>query len=359
MQTLSTVRNIRRKSRPTAGRRSRAQGQDQIGPLASCANGFLNHSFLPLCVPERVLPPREITESGYFQSVKELCSVNGLQPLEVGHLPYPYNILLSHRDLTTKLNRSPYETALVITKEDNDTVGLSTKQQFEFGHTLYYIPVIPLYLFLRHRQNRPSGNLLLAVMSYLYREAGVPYHRGQDSFMAGEYEMIKECCLEAMAEHPDDYEEDMADINRTDICSDIMLRKMASPYHLENLEQTIKLFKAQNEHDENCLMLAREALALYREFPGNHIWQNLTDLEEWDDTAACDAYISFIADGKGWQYERIEQNVNEYLGNFSGVHQPTVICDYDGKATQPRTLEYEYRVYDLVLSLCTILFDLP
>lgn len=359
MQTLSTVRNIRRKPQPITGRSSRTQGQSQISPLASCADGFLNHSFLPLCLPERQLPNKEITEYGYFQSVKELCKVNGLQPLEVSHLPYPSNILLSHRDLSAKLNRLPYETELVITKNDDDTVGLSTKQEFEFGHTLYYIPVIPLYRFLRDRQNRPSGNLLLAIMSYLYREAGVPYHRGQSSFMTGEYEMFKEYYLETIDEMPDDYEEDMAEINRVEICSDIMQRKMASPYHLENLERAINRFHPQNDRDENCLMLARETLALYREFPGRHIWQNLTDLEEWDDTAECDAYISFIADGTGWLYEIIEQNVNEYLGNYSEVHQPTVICDYDGKATEPHTLEFEYRVYDLILSLCTILFDLP
>lgn len=359
MQTLSTISNIRRKPQPTAGRSSRAKGQSQINTLASCADGFLKHRFLPLCVPELQLPDREKVEQGYFQSVTELCNVNGIEQLDVSHLPYPYNILLSHHDLSIKLNRQPYEVQLVITKDDNDAVALSTKQEFEFGQTLYYIPVIPLYRFLRDSKNRGTGNLLLAVMSYLYREAGVPYHREQESFMAGEYEMFKEYFLETMEENPDDYEEDMADINRTEICSDIMLRKIRSPYHLQNLEKAIQRFHPQNQRDEDCLNVAAEALSLYREFPGNHIWQHLSDLEDWDDTAECDAYISFIADGTGWLYDRIEQNVNEYLGNFSYVHQPTIVVDYEGNTNQPRTLEFEHRLYELVLSLCTILFDLP
>ncbi|RWY53869.1 hypothetical protein [Mucilaginibacter gilvus] len=67
-----------------------------------------------------------------------------------------------------------------------------TEPVFEVGNQLFYIPVVPLFRFLRKKENKQCGELLLAVMSYLYREAGVPYYRDEGWFMFNEYEMNKE-----------------------------------------------------------------------------------------------------------------------------------------------------------------------
>jgi hypothetical protein len=314
---------------------------------------------MPLCHVKGKTPDRETAEMGYFKSVAELCQIHGLQPLEVGHLPYPYNVLLSHRDLSKKLNRLPYDTELLIAKcEQDKTIALATKQVYEVGNTLYFIPVIPLFRFMRHKENKACGTLLLAVLSYLYREAGIPYYRDEDNFINGEYEMNKEYFLECLSENPDDYEEDMSDIVRNDICGDIMQRRIHNRYHLDNFARTIDRFKPRNPFEEECLLIAKDAFALYQEFPNRSVFQNIPDPDDWDEVATPESYVAFIGDGKGWVYENIERYVNDYLGNFSEMALPVCTQVFNGTATAPQTLEFENRLFDLITDLCNILFDL-
>ena len=360
MQTIPSIRKIRRKPQRVARHRGSTKGQSQISPLASYTDGFLNHSFMPLCQKETKLPAKEIAETAYYKSVNDLCKIHGLQPLDTAHLPYPSNILLSHRDINNKLNRLPYATELFITRSQSDsTIALTTKQVYEVGNTLYYIPVIPLFRFLRHKENKASGTLLLAVMSYLYREAGIPYYRDEDNFINGEYEMNKEYFLECMNENPDEYEEDISDIIRNDICGDIMQRKIHNRYHLDNFAETIERFKPQNAFDEECLLVAKDALALYLEFPKSSVFQHIEEPEDWDEVAVPETYIAFIGDAKGWVYETIERQINDYLGNFAEMLLPTCVQVFDGTATEQRTLEFEYRLFELITDLCNLLFDLP
>ena len=315
---------------------------------------------MPLCQKETKLPAKETAETAYYKSVNDLCKIHSLQPLDTAHLPYPYNILLSHWDINNKLNRLPYDTELFITRSQSDsTIALATKQVYEVGNTLYYIPVIPLFRFLRHKENKASGTLLLAVMSYLYREAGIPYYRDEDNFINGEYEMNREYFLECMNENPDDYEEDISDIIRNDICGDIMQRKIHNRYHLDNFAKTIERFKPQNAFDEECLLVAKDALALYLEFPKSSVFQHIDEPEDWDEVAVPETYVAFIGDAKGWVYETIERQINDYLGNFAEMLLPTIVQVFDGTTIEHKTLEFEYRLFELITDLCNLLFDLP
>ncbi|SDH29448.1 hypothetical protein [Mucilaginibacter gossypii] len=360
MQTIPSIRKIRRKPQRVARHTGGTKGQSQISPLASCTDGFLNHRFMPLCEPGKELPEQVRTETEFFKSADSLCQVHGFAQAGFKAMPYPYNILLTYRDLETKLNRQPYDNELYITRGWLDhAVTLATKQVYEVGNTLYYIPVIPLFLFLRHRENKASGMLLLAVMSYLYREAGIPYYRDEGNFINGEYEMNKEYFLECVNENPDEYEEDISDIIRNDICGDIMQRKIHNRYHLDNFTKTVECFKPQNAFDEECLLVAKEALALYLEFPNSSVFQHIDEPEDWDEVAIPESYVSFIGDGKGWVYETIERQINDYLGNFSEMLLPTCVQVFDGTTIEHKTLEFEYRLFELITDLCNILFELP
>jgi hypothetical protein len=360
MQTISSIRKILRKPQRTTRHTDGTKGQGKVSPLASCADGFLNHRFMPLCEPGKELREQERTETEFFKSADNLCQLHGFVQSGFKLMPYPYNILLTHRDLQTKLNRQPYDSELYITCGWLDhAVTLATKQIYEVGNTLYYIPVIPLFRFLRHKKNKASGSLLLTVMSYLYREAGIPYYRDEDNYMFCEYEANKEYFLECMNESPDEYEEDISDIIRNDICGDIMHRKIHNRYHLDNFSKTIERFKPQNAFDEECLLVAKGALALYLEFPNSSVFQHIEEPEDMDEVATPETYISFIGDGKGWVYETIERQINDYLGNFAEMVLPTCVQVFDGTTTEQRTLEFEYRLFELITDLCNILFELP
>jgi len=359
MQTPSPVRNIRRKPQPVARCAGGLKRQSQISPAAPGADGFLSHSFMPLCHQANKLPLPEQTEIDFFQSANELCKLHGFQAMDVSCLPYPYNILLTHRDIKNKLNRQPYETELFITKKQGDkTIALATKQVYEVGQTLFYIPVIPLYRFLRNRKNKASGELLLAVMSYLYREAGIPYYRDEGGYMFDEYEYNREYYKECMENAGDDeYEEDIKDILKNEVCGDIMHRKIYSPYHLDHFAETVERFKPKNALEEECLLVAIDALQLHFDFPKNSVFQHIQEPE--DEAATPETYISFIGDDKGWIYDNIERSVNELLGNYAEMALPVRVQVFDGTATEVETIEFEYRLFDLITNLCNILYGLP
>jgi hypothetical protein len=357
MQTLSTVRNIRRKPQPAARCTGGIKRQGQISPGTPGADGFLNHSFLPLCHKAGKLPAQEPTEADYYKSATELCKLHGFQQLDVTGLAYPYNILLAQRDIKNKLNRQPYETELFITKGQADKkITLATKQVYEVGQTLYYIPVIPLYRFLRHKENKACGELFLGVMSYLYREAGIPYYRDEGNYMYDEYEYNREYYLECIENAGDEYEEDCKDILKNEICGDIMHRKIYSPYHLDHFAETIERFEPKNVFDEECLLVAKDAFALYLDFPKNSVFQHIQEPE--DEAATPETYISFIGDDKGWIYDNIERSVNELLGNYAEMALPVRVQVFDGTAIGVETLEFEYRLFELIANLCNILYEL-
>jgi hypothetical protein len=362
MQTISTVRNIRRKPQPVARYTGGLKGQGQVSTGTTGADGFLSHSFLPLCHKAGKLPAQEPTEADYYQSVNELCKLHDFKPIDVTGMAYPYNILLTHRDIKNKLNRQHYETELYITKgQANKKIALATKQVYEVGNTLYYIPVIPLYRFLRHRENKASGELLLAVMSYLYRQAGIPYYRDEGNYMYDEYEYNREYYMECMENTGgDEYEEDIKDLLKNEICGDIMHRKIYSPYHLDHFAETIERFKPKNTLEEECLLAAKDALQLYLDFPKCSVFQHIDAPDDEEvEVATPETYISFIGDDKGWVYDNIERQVNELLGNYAEMALPVWVQVFDGTTVNVENLEFEYRLFELITNLCNILYGLP
>ncbi|MBB6107740.1 hypothetical protein SAMN05421821_101344 [Mucilaginibacter lappiensis] len=359
MQTLPAIRNIRPKPRQAAGRTGGLNRQSPVSTAPRSTDGFLNHSFLPLCHAAGKLPPQAETENAFYESATLLCNLHGLTPMEVRGVPYPYNILLTHRDISRKLNRQPEETELTITRTKGDRrVVLATEQAYEFGGSLFYIPVIPLYRFLRVKANKACGNLLLAVISYLYREAGIPYYRDEGSYLFDEYAMNREFFLESVGEEPDEYEEDLSDIVRNEICGDIMHRKIYNRYHLEHFAENIEKFDPQNELEEECLVVAKEALQLSLDFPGNWVFQNIDSSFDEEEVATPEAFVSFIGDSRGWVFDSIQRQINDYLGNFAEIAIPKAVRVHDGTASEIKDLKFEYRLFELIENLSNILYDL-
>ncbi|NHA03312.1 hypothetical protein G7092_05885 [Mucilaginibacter sp. HC2] len=359
MQTLSAIGDIRPKSRPAARCAGGLQRQSPVCTTPPGADGFLNHSFLPPCHVTGKLPPQAETEQGFYESARLLCDLHGLKPVDTTHMPYPYNILLCYRDISRKLNRQPEETELLITRAKGDRrVVLVTQQAYEFGGALFYIPVIPLYRFLRVRENKVCGNLLLAVMCYLYREAGIPYYRDEGSYLFDEYEMNKEFFLESFKDEPGEYGEDLSDIICNEICGDIMHRKFYNSYHLEHFAENIESFSPRNEIDEECLAVAKDALQLSIDFPHNHVFQNIDSSFDQDEVATPEAFVSFTGDSRGWVFDAVQRQINDYLGNFAEIAVPKSLQVFDGTASGIKDLKFEYRLFELIENLCHILYDL-
>jgi hypothetical protein len=361
MQTLSAVKRIRTEPRQIAGGTGSEKGQS---PLCSCqpvADGFLNHNFLPRYQPEATMLQAHEVEMGYFSSLAILSKVHGIEPMDVRGKPYPYNVLLSHWDMKRKLNRQPIETGLHIVQDDNERVRLATRQVWKIGHTLYYIPVMPLFKLLRIKERKATAELLLSVMAYLYHEAGIPYYRQESSFLHYHYQMNKDWLEDCKDEYDDDeYQKNASDILKTEYCGDVMERRIYNRYQLEHFTERLDAYKPGNGLERDCLRVAADAFGLMREYPGHTVFRHVAEPEPDDESACFEAYVSFICKTDGWFYENVERGVSDELNEYADTTQPCVIQVFDDtEAKRKEGLEFEYRLFELISDLTTILFDLP
>lgn len=157
METLSANRRIRTRPRQVARCSGSKEEQTTISTDSVAANGFLKHSFLPLYEESEQLPDKKQVEQGFFKSLSILTSLYGLQPMNVSDKSYPYTILLAHWDALRQLNNTKQRELSIIQDEQNN-INLATKQTYNIGTTLYYIPVLPLYRLLKENHHKKVLN---------------------------------------------------------------------------------------------------------------------------------------------------------------------------------------------------------
>ena len=89
----------------------------------------------------------------------------------------------------------------------------NSRQVFEADHTLYFVPVMPLFRLLRMQGQKSCAELLLSAFGYLYHTVRIPYYRDPSSYMHYHYECNKEWLLECRSDFEgDEYEENMHDV---------------------------------------------------------------------------------------------------------------------------------------------------
>lgn len=138
MQTIQTVRSIRRKSKEIARCAGNKKEQEQFRTLGTVTDGFLRHPFLPLFEQGKKLPDPKQTEKRFFSSLSILTGVYGFEVIDVENKPYPYNILLMHSYAQKQLRKSGQDIELSIVQDDKGTVKLATNHSYSTGNTLYY-----------------------------------------------------------------------------------------------------------------------------------------------------------------------------------------------------------------------------
>lgn len=323
----------------------------------------MSHRFLPLYEPEHNLPPQPEVEMGYYASLSLLGRLHGIAPEEYRDKPYPYNILLSYADTRRRLNRQPIETTLHIVRDDSERVRLATKQVFEAGHTLYYVPVMPLFRLLRMPGQKHCAELLLSVFSYLYHTVQIPYYRDPSSYMHYHYECNKEWLLECQSDFEgDEYEENMHDVWKNEYVGDVMERKLYNRYNLEHFAERLYSFKPLSEFQRDALRVATDAFELTQAYPDATVFRNVEEVDHYenDDIASFDPYVSFVGDVDGWLYDNIERGVSDELNNYCQTAQPCKVQVFDDPEAEKATgLDFEYRLFELISNLTTLLTDLP
>ena len=359
MSALSATQSICARPRQTARCAGSSQGQTDARTRQRTADGFLNHVFLPLYEPGRNAPPAHEIEMGYYSSLSILSRLYVLEVAQYREKPYPFNILLSYRDVKRRLNRKPIETTLHILKDDKERVKVATRQEFEPGHTLYFIPVLPLYRLLRKQEQRKCAELLLSVYAYLYHHAQIPYYRDPSSYMFYQYECNKEWLMECSVDFEgDEYEENMSDVWRNDYVGDVIERKIYNRYHLEHFSERLAGFEPNGPFQREALRIAADAWQLMQDYPDATVFRNVpeSDPEQEDEVACFDRYVSFVGDVDGWLYDTVERAISDELNEYSETQVPRKVQVFDDPEAGIVTgLDFEYRLFELICNITTLL----
>lgn len=206
------------------------------------ANGFLNCTFLPkLKATKTVQACKTNTERDFYTSLSQLAEHYQITPLQTESFGFPYNIVLSMWDLETQLSRTHINWDSLNLVQDSQKTYLESKEKFDTGTNLYYIPIVPLFLMLKDPKRKKTAQLLISVCSYLYHIADVPYYRQEDSYLYWLYDMMLDWVEQ------DDEQEEMEqykrDIRQAEWIGNRMEQKLFNRINLKVFKQRLKQFR--------------------------------------------------------------------------------------------------------------------
>jgi hypothetical protein len=369
MPTLSTDRTVRVGDRPLARCEGGQAEQSPFGSAGTFADGFLSHSFLPLCEPSAELPEEQITTEGFFKSLGYLCCHYGLKPFDVSAMAYPANVLLATWQVRRQVKKQGRRRDLAIIEQEDGQVTLKVTETLNTGNTLFYIPVITLFHWHNQRKNRKTAELLLGICAYLFNEVGVPYFRDPDTYMQGNYEMIQQWVDDDCGDmDKDDLNKHQNDLNKVYHFGDLMEKRIKSKVNLEQLAVRTENFKVTSDFQRAVKDLAIRTLSIWDHYPKRNIYQQANYPEVGDEGYDEDyynflhihEYVGFIGDTHSCLYDSMMDMINNDLNERAKVIEPQVTTLFDSPTLAYQdTLRYEHEVFELISDLCTLLNELP
>ncbi|MFP3596940.1 hypothetical protein [Chryseobacterium sp. SIMBA_029] len=325
-------------------------------------NGFLKTTFLPkLKTAQSLQAPKRLSkvERDYYLSLSKLVKHYGINPIETAQFPYPYNIALSLWDTENKLKSTVYNLENIRVVQEKKKVFIVTEECCSVGLTLYYIPVIPLFLMLKNKARRKTAQLLLSVCSYLYHIADVPYYRQEDAYLFWQYDMMENWIAQDDEEVDNQHCKD--ELKQAEHIGDLVEQKIYNRKTLSAFENRLKQFKARDSFDAECLKMAKEVFSLYQSYPTASIFRNAPEINENEDdyyeheTVAMEKYISFWADSTGWLSESLSECINNEFNEYGDVQEPKISKRFDDNPITANNLNFENRLFDLLDELIYLL----
>lgn len=357
-QTIGRVCKLDAK---TKGRQRSTEGQTEVRANSNATNGFLKCSFLPKLQEAQTVQAcgkSKKTEGDFYQSLSQLAEHYGIQPMQSRQYGYPYNIALALDDAQEKLKHkvSNWEELSLI--QDCRKTYLTSGERYNTHATVYYIPVIPLYLLSQNPKRKQAVQLLQSVCAYLYHIVQVPYYRQEQSYLYWMYEMVSEWVTS------DDENEDLTtyvnEIKQAEQIGERMEQKIYNHHNLSRFKERLNNFKAKDSFDQDCFRLGGETLALYEQYPNEAIYRNAqpnrdTDEDENENIIAMDKYISFCADTKGLVFQSLFECVNAEFQEYTQTEEPFILKRFDGNNISGNTLDFEKRVFTIMEDLIFLL----
>lgn len=286
------------------------------------------------------------------RSLCHLATHYGIKHLNTEGVPYPQNLTLAITDAEHQIQAKGIDISQIKIRKTGQKAFLITTEHCIDCSTLYYIPVIPLYNILKGAKTRQAGKLLQFAFAYLLK-IGVPYYRNDGTELYATYEMLEEMMQEDESEIPP------SEMSQAFTIGDIVLKKISNPETLKNIGSLIDNFHCKSPFDHACLKIAADAYSIYKQYPHESIFRNeaVADHEgewEFEYLVTMDKYTAFCADISGSLSYQIDQFQNDDLTQADAITEPLLTKEFNGDALSGN-LDFEKRVYDLIIDLCSFL----
>ena len=356
-----TVGRVRQLDAKTKGRKPSAERQAEIRTNSNATNGILKCTFLPKLKTAQSVQACQKTERDFYKSLSKLAEHYSIEPMQTQDFEFPYNIVLSMWDMETKVKRTNINWEGFKLIQDSKKTYFTSEERYNTGTTLYYIPVVPLFQILKDQKRKKTAQLLLSVCSYLYHIAQIPYYRQEESYLYWLYEMMNDWVEQD--EETAETETNKRELRNAEYIGDKVEQKLFNLINLKVFEKRLNRFKSVDTFDSECWKIARNAFALYTEYPSENIFRNATlpEKDPYDndenEIIGMEKYISFIADTKGWLYESLSDTINNEFNEYGAMEEPTISKQFDGSEIPTANLDFENRLFDLLNDLSGLLYE--
>ncbi|TDW46696.1 hypothetical protein EV144_106370 [Flavobacterium sp. 270] len=339
-----------------------SERQTQISTCSNASNGFLRTSFLPKLQETKTVQACQKTvkmQKDFYTSLSKLAIHYGIVPMQTNQFEYPNNIALAIWDIKEKLQQNVLNWQEIRLVQDKQKTYFISEEKYNTGTTLYYIPIEPLYQMLHDQKRNRNAQLLISICSYLYHIADIPYFRQEDTYLYWMYEMHKDW----MEQDDEERENEMyrLEFEKAEWIGDYMEQKIFNRINLSVFEQRINSFKRCDSFDLECLRMAKNAFALYTEYPNETIFRNAPKKEDHEseeyETIGMEKYISFISQTKGWLYESIAETINNEFNEYGAMEEPTTCKHFDQADVTNNSLDFENKLFALLDDICNLLYN--
>lgn len=356
------IGRVRKVAAKAKGCKPGAERQTEIRTDSNATNGILKCTFLPKLKMAQSVQASKKTERDFYKSLSKLAEHYSIEPMQTRDFDFPYNIALSMWDMEGKVKHSNVNWDGFKLVQDSKKTFLICEERYNTGTTLYYIPIVPLFLMLKDPKRKKTAQLLLSVCSYLYHIADIPYYRQEDSYLYWLYETHKDWIeQDEEAEETETYK---SELRNAEYVGDRMEQKLFNRTNLKVFKQRLSRFKSIDRFDRECWQVACNAFAIYLEYPSATIFRNAPLHEEdpynddyENEAIGMEKYISFIADTKGWLYESLTDSINNEFNEYGAMEEPIISKSFDGSSMPLIDLDFENRLFALLDDLCTLLYD--
>ena len=356
-----TVGRVCQLDAKTKGCKPSAERQAEVRTDSNATNGILKCTFLPKLKTAKSVQACQKTERDFHKSLSKLAEHHSIEPMQTQDFEFPYNIVLSMWDMETKVKRTNINWEGFKLIQDSKKTYFTSEERYNTGTTLYYIPVVPLFQILKDQKRKKTAQLLLSVCSYLYHIAQIPYYRQEESYLYWLYEMMNDWVEQD--EETAETETNKRELRNAEYIGDKVEQKLFNLINLKVFEKRLNRFKSVDTFDSECWKIARNAFALYTEYPSENIFRNATlpEKDPYDndenEIIGMEKYISFIADTKGWLYESLSDTINNEFNEYGAMEEPTISKRFNGSEISTANLDFEKRLFGLLNDLSGILYE--